>query len=134
VLPDGMVAVSIPQSGYVVMDGDAAGLVGQTARVSVSLLYVDVDDQTQMPAGVLTTLPPPGDSAARQVTQVIIPQAVVVSAGPYLAQFSSDQPELNWATGEEAWGAVTLAVSPQDALTLQWAIDAQIPVILSRAK
>jgi hypothetical protein len=108
VLPPQAVAISLPPGSYVVPNGDAESLIGQ--YVDVSYTNIDTD-------GMVRTYP-------------LVEGALVVSIGPYLSQFSNAIPNLTWATGEEVWGAITLAVAPEEdsVSMLNWGKDSEIPL------
>lgn len=100
---------------------------GAEVDVYVTMAFVNVDDDFQAPTdpGDLPTLEPfivaapPSDNTdgVRVVTQRVIERAVVVLSGP-LADGSGEF-------------VLTLAVSPQDAVVLAWALDAGLPVSIA---
>jgi protein-disulfide isomerase len=147
-LPHGTVAVSLPSGSYTVSDGDPNGYVGQYVDLYLSVVVIDLDEEgTSGDAltfpGIIQIVPgeevqivtiPQEEQAGEVITERTFVNALVVSTGPYLAPFSNDDPALRWETDQEEWGAITLAVSPQDAVALNWALDAQLPIRIEPAE
>jgi hypothetical protein len=99
-VPSGKVAVLVPQD----RNATAAWRPGDLVDVSVTFVYVDVDNTYQTP--VVTPIP---NAAPHTVTRTIIKAAQVLQVNV---------------------GVVQLAVSPQDATTLNWAIDSKLTMTL----
>jgi|GEM_PF-1692654 len=139
ILPSNTVAVSIPQGSYVA-SGDPGAYVGQYVDVYASIpANADaLTDEQRAEIGGVTVDPrdtTEGQPAAAMGPAVrITAGALVVSAGPYLAPFSNADPNLDWATADHTWSAITLAVrSIQEAEVIQWATDNHIPLIVHPA-
>jgi hypothetical protein len=103
-VPPGKVAVTLPDGLTGVMGTGLAA--GQWVDIYATIRFEDADSEFQNPLGVET--PDPG--AASQVTT-----RRLTEAAPVLAV---------------AEGSVTLAVSPQDAAALTWALEARMPFTL----
>lgn len=113
-LPEGTVAMTLAPSAYSV----GVGPLEAETRVDLyaSLLLVQLDDENgDPPVPLLGSLgaPLPEGAEPQVITQRIIENA--------------------WVVHVEEGGIVTLAVTPQDAVTLQWVLDAQVPLRLERA-
>ena len=110
-LPPGTVAVAVPLD---LIESIAYGVVeGDRVNVIVSFLFVDVDDQFQ---AITATVNP---NEARLVTQNIVSSAEVV----YIGRMESEG-------GSGGMDVITLAVSPQEAEILTWAIEAGVTIRL----
>ncbi len=103
-IPTGKVAVTVPLDRIATVR--QAIVAGQTIDIYAAMLYVDVDEQFQS-----ATLTP--NAAPQMNIQRIAVDAEVV--------------QIN--TVDETQRVVTLAVSVEDATTLEWALDAQLPLM-----
>ncbi len=114
-LPAGTVAVALPDALTGVMGGTLT--VDQPVDVYLTMLFVDVDGEFQAP---LVTMPPAAATA-------ILDDSV----GPATAPRVTTQRAVEGATVIGLGGEmITLAVRPQDANTLAWAIEAHMPITL----
>ncbi len=92
-------------------------LVTQRSVVNAWVLYVgyfppggDIIGATPTPSVLATVPPPPGAETQQQQQQAATPAATATEFTPLI---------------------ITLAVPPQDALVLVWAVDSQIPITLA---
>jgi Flp pilus assembly protein CpaB len=124
ILPPGTVLVAVPISQFnSVADNIKAG---DLVDVWVTLRFIDIGDgkieilltTTPVPGTIPLTLTPATGQGVHQVTQRIIEAAKVIQVGGYL-DGSLDS-------------IVSLAVSPEDAVTIVWLIDAKIPITLKQ--
>lgn len=110
-LPQGLVAVAIPADQIV---GDLSTIT-KDSRVAVAaqMLFVDIDASAQQ-----TVETPIQPQYVQQTTQVIVPDALVVNLTPT-------------TSGPGAVGSdiITLAVTPAEATTIAWALDARLPIL-----
>ncbi len=107
VLPEGTIAVSLPLDAVAAAE---SGLqVGAVVDVQAGMLFVDVDEQFQAGEVIL----------ADQITAGQTPQFVmqVIAQGVQVIEIGA--------------GMITLAAAPQDAIVLQWAVEAKLPLTVS---
>ncbi len=102
VLPEGTVEVSIP------LDSTTASTIreGDIVDVQADMLFVDLDEQFQAGDVILA------DQIAAGQTPEVVTQVIV--KGVQVIEIGAD--------------TVMLAASPQDALVLQWASEAKLPL------
>ncbi len=119
----GTVAVSLPLNLTTAIDYSLR--VGDKVDVIAAMMYVDIDDTTQMPDAIAEmALDDP-----QLLLQHIVKNALVVYLGDMPLPTSADGTPVNAATD-----IVTLAVSPQDATVLTWLIDANIPMTFALSR
>lgn len=121
VLPPGTVAVSLPLSA--IKRVDDALRVGDTIDVIAAMLFVDVDDMTQMPESIATAA---ASAAPQLMLERSVQNALIVQFGNFPSDSSGD-------TNTQA-EIITLAVSPQDATVLTWLVEAKIPMTFALSR
>ncbi|MBL8153276.1 MAG: hypothetical protein JNM70_03755 [Anaerolineae bacterium] len=114
-LPQGLVAIAIPADQII---GDLSGInIEDTVTVLAQMLFVNVDALADPTAPLVS----PED--VQQTTRPLALSALVVAISPS-------------PTGPGAVGGqiITLAVKPEEATTIAWALDARLPILLQRGE
>lgn len=127
-LPPDRIAVSIPVTTnvgitYGIQEGDLVDIIA-------TILYVNLQDNSGNEGFGQLITPPPAQTGvplalqlpdgARLIQQRVIQEALVVNIGEF--------------PDEGEFPLLTLAVSPQDATTLTWLIEAHLPLQLQRVQ
>ncbi len=116
-VPPGKVVVSIPDSAFM-LTGESLQ-EGQHVDVIGTVLAVEIDQNFSMPLII-----EPDMEAIKTVTQVLVDDALVVHIGLFPVDDSATVDQMDQLI-------VTLAVSPEEATTLTWALDAKIPLAIA---
>lgn len=140
-LPEGTVAVTVPMVDSSESARLDASVIGQLVDVFMTLPYADAGEgiHTRMPndaelivtdADNLAVTIVAGDASApitvTRVTHRVIRDARALGVGFYFVPTDAGDSRV-WLT-EAPSTVITLAVSPEDALVLTWAIDAGVPI------